>query len=162
MHKALIWEVWMTICQILRAYIYVTMWVMPLSCAQQKSLLGDSAPSDADIAPKLLAGRESAPRLLSQVISPRHAVSYWLNTWGGTRRIHLLICINPDKMQICPSSQPPACFCRPDLTYLDHFLWRKLEALHPVSSNVGKLLFGEGVYCGSYIMWEKLSPTWVS
>lgn len=135
-----------------------------MSCAQQKSLLGDSGPSDADTAPKLLAGRESAPRLLSQGISPRHAVSYWLNTWGGTCRIHLLICINPDKMQgremqICPSSQPPACCCRPDLTYLDHFLGRKLEALCPVSSNVGKLLFGKGAYCGSYIMWEKLSPT---
>lgn len=55
------------------------MWVVSLSCAQQKSLLSDSTPSGADIAPELLTGRKNASRLPSQGIPPHHAVSYWLS-----------------------------------------------------------------------------------
>lgn len=118
-----------------------------------------------DFSPELLAGRENIPRLPSQENPPGHAVSYWLNTWGRTHRLYLLIGINPDKMQgrelpSCPSPCPPAGCCRPDLASLDHILCRKLEALCQVSSNVGQRLFGEGAYRGSCLTWERLYPTW--
>lgn len=155
MQEALIQGVSGTVCQGLRPNFCVRAWVVALSCAQQASL----STLGAFISLELLVDKKNAHRLSSKVIPPCWAVSYWLNTWVRAHRIHLLISLNPDKMQ-APAKLSATVPLHHATAGLDWLLWMlsKQKTWRLCAKLAGMWVssyLARKEYCGSYRTWGK-------